>query len=76
MKTCNVLDETQISQFYAFCRHVRRPLKKRDSPRYIGPTVKNAAKVMMWGVNNANGRRELWFMPEELLSMEQSTLTC
>ena len=41
-------DETLVSQFYAFCRHVRRPLKQWDNPRYIVPTVKNASKVMIW----------------------------
>ena len=57
-------DETQISQFYAFCKHVCRPLKKRDSPRCIAPTVKNAAKVMVWEAICANGRCGIWFMPE------------
>ena len=42
-------DETLISQFYAFCRHVRRPPNKRDDYRYIVPSVKNAPKVMIWG---------------------------
>ena len=56
-------DESQISQFYAFCRHVRRPPNKRNSPRYIIPTVKNAAKVMVWGAICANGGCGLWFMP-------------
>ena len=37
-------EETLVSQFYAFCRHVRRPLKQWDNPRYIVPTVKNASK--------------------------------
>ena len=37
-------DETLVSQFYAFCRHVRRPLKQRDNPRHIVPTAKNASK--------------------------------
>ena len=41
-------DETLASQLYAFCRHVRRPLKQRDNPHYIVPTVKNASTVMIW----------------------------
>ena len=58
-------DESQISQFYAFCRHIRRPSNIRNSLRYIIPTVKNATKVMLWGAICANGRCGLWFMPEE-----------
>jgi len=57
-------DETQVSQFYAFCRHIRRPPNKRDCNRYIIPTVKNAAKIMVWGAICAKGRCGLWFMPE------------
>ncbi|CAM1299525.1 Uncharacterised protein r2_g945 [Pycnogonum litorale] len=57
-------DESQVSQFYAFCRHIRRPPNKRDSERYIIPTVKNAAKTMVWGAICASGRCGLWFMPE------------
>ena len=58
-------DETQVPQFFAFCRHVRRPPTMNNSTRYIVPTVKNAAKEMVWGAICANGRCELWFMPEE-----------
>ena len=57
-------DETLVSQFYAFCTHVRRPLKQRDNPRYIVPTVKNPSKVMIWASICAGGRSGLWFMPE------------
>lgn len=57
-------DETQVSQFYAFCRNIRRPPNKRDCQRYIIPTVKNAAKLMVWGAICAKGRCGLWFMPE------------
>ena len=57
-------EETLVSQFYAFCRHVRRPLKKRDNPRYIVPTVKNASKVLIWAAICAGGRNGLWFMSE------------
>ena len=57
-------DETLASQFYAFCRHVGRPLKQRDNPRYIVPTVKNASKVMIWAAICAGGRSGLRFMPE------------
>ena len=57
-------DETLISQFYAFCRHVRRPPNKRDDYRYIVPSVKNAPKVMIWGGICAGGRCGLWFLPQ------------
>ena len=57
-------DETLVSQFYAFCRHVRRPLKQWDNPCYIVPTVKNASKVMMWAAICAGRRSDLWFMPK------------
>lgn len=57
-------DESTISQFYAFTRHVRRPPKKRFCSRYIVTTVKNAPKVMVWGAISAKGRGGLWFMPE------------
>jgi transposase len=57
-------DESMISQFYAFTRHVRRPADTRFSERYIVPTVKNAPKVMVWGAISAKGRSGLWFMPE------------
>ena len=57
-------DETLVSQFYAFFRHVRRPLKQRDNPHYIVPTVKNASEVMIWVTICAGERSGLWFMPE------------
>src|SRR6218665_39361 len=57
-------DERTISQFYAFARHVRRPPKQRFCSRYIVPTVKNAAKLMVWGAISAKGIGGLWFMPE------------
>ena len=57
-------DETQVSQFYAFYRHVRRPPKQRQNPYYIVQTVKNAPKVMVWGAIAAAGRSGLWFMPD------------
>jgi hypothetical protein len=57
-------DESMISQFYAFTRHVRRPPNSRFRERYIVPTVKNAPKVMVWGAISAKGRSGLWFMPE------------
>ena len=57
-------DEALVSQVYAFCRHVRRPLKQRDNPRYIVPTVENASKVMIWAAICAGGRNGLLFMPE------------
>ena len=57
-------DESQISKFYAFCRHIRPPSNKKNSPRYIIPTVKKAAKVMVWGAICENGKCGLWFIPE------------
>lgn len=57
-------DESMISQFYAFTRHVRRPPNTRFCNRYIVPTVKNAPKLMVWGAISAKGRSGLWFMPE------------
>ena len=46
--------ETQILQFYVFCRGVRRLSQRRNSPQYIVPTVKNAAKVINVGAICAN----------------------
>ena len=43
---------------------MRRPLKQRDNPRYIVPTVKNASKVMIWAAICAGGRSGLWFLLE------------
>ena len=57
-------DKTQVSRFYAFCRHVRRPPKQRQNPHNIVPTVKNAPKVMVWGAIAAAGRSGLWFVPD------------
>ena len=67
------LDESQISQFYAFCRLIRRPSNIRNSLRYIIPTVKNATKVMIWGAICANGTCGLWLCQKKLPSMEQCT---
>ena len=59
-------DESQIFQFYAFCRHVRRP------PNII-PTVKNAAKVMVWGLFGQMEGVVCGSCQKELPSMEQCT---
>ena len=56
-------DESQIFQFYAFCRHIRRPHNKRYSPRYIIPTVE-CCKSYGRGAICANERCGLWFMLE------------
>ena len=66
-------DESQISQFYAFCRHTQRPPNKRNSPRYIIPTVKNAAKVMVWGLFVQMEGVVCGSCQKELPSMEQCT---
>ena len=58
------LDKTLVSQFYVFCKHVRRPLKQWDNPSYTIPTVKNASEVMIWAAICTGGRSALWFMPE------------
>lgn len=58
-------DESTFTQFYAFCRHVRRPKGERFNPRYTVATVKQAPKVMVWGcVSGAGGRGGLWVMPK------------
>lgn len=57
-------DESTFTQFYSFCRHVRRPPKERHNPRYIIPTVKQAPKVMVWGAVSGAGRAGLWIMPK------------
>lgn len=63
---CHVMfsDESMISQFSAFTRHVRRPANTRNKSRYCISKVKNAAKIMVWGAISASGRCGLWMMPE------------
>jgi transposase len=56
-------DETTMTQFYSYCRHVRRPPLTRYKAKYIVPTVKQAPKIMIWGAISAFGRAGLWFMP-------------
>lgn len=58
-------DESTFTQFYSFCRHVRRPPGQRNNEKYMVPTVKQAPKVMIWGAMSANGRAGLWFMPKD-----------
>ena len=67
-------DETCISQFHAFTRHVRRPKYQRNNIRYIVPTVKNASKVMIWGAICYNGV-EYGSCQRVQLSMAQFTST-
>jgi transposase len=58
-------DESTFTQFYAFSRHVRRPAGKRDDPRYCTSSVKQSAKLMVWGCfSGKGGRGGLWFMPK------------
>src|SRR6185436_2286437 len=57
-------DESTFTQFYSFCRHVRRPQNQRHNPRYVIPTVKQAPKVMIWGAVSGYGRAGLWIMPK------------
>lgn len=57
-------DESTFTQFYSYCRHVRRPALKRYCPKYVVPTVKQAPKVMVWGAVSAFGRAGLWIMPK------------
>src|ERR1043165_6793376 len=46
----NVLfsDESTFTQFYSFSRHVRRPVGKRNDPKYCTSAVKQCAKLMVW----------------------------
>lgn len=57
-------DESTFTQFYSYYQHVRRPSKKRYDIKYVVPTVKQAAKVMVWGCISAFGRGALWFLPK------------
>ena len=57
-------DETTIRQYD--CRGsgtVRRPQGKRYDPRYVLPTVRHSASVMIWGCFSMTGRGSLWFLP-------------
>jgi len=58
-------DESTFTQFYSYCRHVRRPAGKRYDSKYMVPRVKQAPKVMVWGSISAFGRGGLWFMPQD-----------
>jgi hypothetical protein len=58
-------DESTFTQFYSYCRHVRRPSGKRYDSKYMVPRVKQAPKVMVWGSVSAFGRGGLWFMPQD-----------
>lgn len=58
-------DESTITQFYSFCRHVRRPPGKRFNEKYMVASVKQAPKVMVWGAMSVLGRAGLWFMPKD-----------
>ena len=57
-------DKTQVSYFYAFSRNIPLPPNKRDCQRYIIPTGKNAAKLMVWGAIYEKKRCGLSFMSE------------
>lgn len=56
-------DEATCTQFYSYCRHIRRPPKRRYDQKYVIPVVKQAPKVMVWGAMTAAGRAGLWIMP-------------
>lgn len=61
----NVLfsDESTFTQFYSFSRHVRRPVGKRNDPKYCTSAVKQCAKLMVWGAfSGKGGRAAIWFM--------------
>src|SRR6218665_3059686 len=49
-------DESTFTQFYSFCRHVRRPAKQRYNPKYLIPTVKQPPKFMVWGAVSGVGQ--------------------
>ena len=60
-------NESMISRFHAFTRHVRRPENPRICERCIVPTVKNAPKVgchqcegVQWFVVHARGNNYEW----------------
>lgn len=57
-------DETSVKQFAnRGSATVRRPPGKRYDPRYVIPTVKHSASVMIWGSFSISGRGNLWFLP-------------
>src|SRR6218665_1929361 len=58
-------DESTFTQFYSFCRHVRRLAKQRYNPKYVIPTVKQASKIMVWGALSGAGWAGLWIMPKK-----------
>ena len=57
-------DETEVSQFYEFCRNIRWAPNKRICQSYIIPTVRNAAIPMVWGVICAKERCRVCFRTE------------
>ena len=60
--TCNFCGrERTFTQFYSFCRHVRRPAKQMYNPKYVIPTVKQAPKIMVWGALSGAGRAGLGY---------------
>ena len=58
-------DESTFTQFYSYCRHIRRPAGKRYDSKYMVTCVKQAPKVMVWGSVSAFGRGGLWIMPHD-----------
>ena len=55
----NVLfsDESTFTQFYSFSGHVRRPIGKRNAPKYCTSAVKQCAKFMVWGAFSGKAGR-------------------
>ena len=58
-------DESTFTQFYSYCRHIRRPSGMRYVSKFMVPRVKQAEKVMIWGSISAAGRGALWIMPKD-----------
>ena len=56
-------DESSFAQFRVGRSFVRRPPNQRFNERYLQPTVKHPASVMVWGCISASGRGGLFFLP-------------
>ena len=59
-------DETLIRQFNPTNVSIRRPTNERYNIRYIQPSVRHSASVMMWGAITARGRAGIHLMPNHV----------
>ena len=64
MKTCCFQTRFMYRSFMHFVETFDGLPIKRDCQCYIIPTLKNAAKLMVWGAISAKGRCGLWFILE------------